>query len=146
MRSMLTQACLSCGREFLTPRKEVARGKGLFCSRGCRARHTARPPRPILERFLQDAPTGLGPLACWPWGGSLNQGGYGRLRHVQPGGIRIAAHRLSYLLFVGPVPSGLYVLHHCDNPPCVNPRHLWLGTAKDNIHDCFAKGRRGRRG
>lgn len=51
------------------------------------------------------------------------------------------AHRVSYELFVGPIPAGMHVLHHCDNPPCVRPSHLFLGDAKVNAQDRAAKGR-----
>jgi hypothetical protein len=53
------------------------------------------------------------------------------------------AHRYAYTIFLGPIPDGKCVLHKCDNPSCVNPDHLFTGTAKDNTHDCYAKGRNG---
>ena len=53
----------------------------------------------------------------------------------------VRAHRLSYKTFCGPIPQGLYVLHHCDNPPCINPNHLYVGTQTDNMRDCRLRGR-----
>lgn len=75
---------------------------------------------------------------CWIWTGSKLRGGYGNINinHKTK-----QAHRLSYELHYGKIPAGLDVLHKCDNPPCVNPHHLFLGTDKTNAEDRSAKGR-----
>lgn len=75
---------------------------------------------------------------CWEYRGArlaLQAGGYGIVRR----GYR--AHRVSYEHFIGPIPEGMMVLHSCDNPPCVNPQHLRIGTAADNMADALARGR-----
>jgi hypothetical protein len=74
---------------------------------------------------------------CWLWTGLIGTNGYGRY-----GKGNKYAHRLSYEYFVGPIPEGLFVCHHCDVRPCVNPAHLFVGTVKDNAQDMMAKGRR----
>ncbi len=76
--------------------------------------------------------------SCWLWIGLTNSWGYGRL---QWDGKETGAHRISWILHNGIIPVGLSVLHKCDNPPCVNPDHLFLGTHKDNMEDCVSKGR-----
>lgn len=76
--------------------------------------------------------------SCWIWKGSTNGRGYGHFRY--DGKLRYT-HRLAYTYCVGPIPGGLLVLHKCDNPPCCNPGHLFLGSHKDNIQDAIQKGR-----
>lgn len=76
---------------------------------------------------------------CWEWQGALLKQGYGTLRGKD--GRQINAHRLSHLLFKGDIAEGLHVCHTCDNRKCVNPDHLFLGSASDNMKDCFDKGR-----
>lgn len=80
---------------------------------------------------------------CWIWAGTCNWKGYGT---ISIGGVQRKAHRASYEAFVGAIPDGMLVCHKCDNPPCVNPDHLFVGTAKDNAQDRDAKGRRGHTG
>lgn len=85
-----------------------------------------------------------GPLIgspCWVWKRSKNkQTGYGACVGPKPKQ-QNTAHRLSYELYYGEIPSGLHVCHRCDNPPCCNPAHLFLGTVRDNMQDMIAKGR-----
>lgn len=80
----------------------------------------------------------MGLTGCWLWGGSTTEGGYGRFRY---NGKSCRAHRVAWELTNGPIPTGMEVMHSCDNPPCVNPRHLSLGTVKDNAEDRCRKGR-----
>jgi hypothetical protein len=77
---------------------------------------------------------------CIEWVGSRTGDGYGNMRIE---GRIILAHRLAYELKHGPIPDGMCVLHGCDNPPCCNVDHLFLGTNKDNVDDKLSKGRSG---
>lgn len=91
-------------------------------------------PKPIHRFILQIKITD----SCWLWTGTPGRGGYGKFSFNNK---TIAAHRWSYEFFVGPIPRGLLVCHGCDNPACVNPKHLWLGTHKQNHEDSMKKGR-----
>lgn len=81
---------------------------------------------------------------CWKWRKCKDKDGYGFVRIG--GGARklYRAHRISYELFIGCIPAQRQVLHKCDNPSCINPEHLFLGTQQDNMTDCVTKGRRPR--
>jgi hypothetical protein len=76
--------------------------------------------------------------SCWEWQGAKDPSGYGR---VKVGDGTKLAHRVAWELTSGPVPDDLFVLHHCDNPSCCRPDHLFLGTNQDNMTDMVAKGR-----
>src|ERR1700756_2891954 len=94
----------------------------------------------VEDRFWAKVAKGPG---CWEWQGKRHYKGYGHFTVRGQGRRRtLKAHRVSWELANGPIPEGLHVLHSCDNPPCVNPDHLFLGTDMDNVHDRDAKGRR----
>lgn len=75
---------------------------------------------------------------CWTWTAACDRKGYGRMRFPRR---HEGAHRVSWELTNGPIPEGMFVCHRCDNPPCVRPDHLFLGSHRDNMADMFAKGR-----
>lgn len=84
---------------------------------------------------------------CWPWLAGLAGSGSGHGQFWRPANKRSQpehAHRSSWRINVGPIPRGKCVLHRCDNPPCVNPKHLFLGTRADNMRDMKSKDRQAR--
>lgn len=128
LRDAVLRRC-SCGRAI---------SKRATNCRWCRPYST----RPLAERFWEKVEQGPG---CWEWmAGRDSATGYGRIRIGRAGSKHQLAHRVSWELANGPIPDGLWVLHHCDNPPCVNPAHLYLGTTIDNNRDRDARGRTAR--
>lgn len=118
--------CDRCGKDFA----KVARGGQpyKFCSRECGV-------TPVSERFDSRIEKSDG---CWIWRGKKNSDGYGELQV----GLRIEkAHRFAYRREFGEIPFGMEICHRCDNPACVRPGHLFLGSHSDNMRDMVAKGR-----
>lgn len=122
--------CRVCGKQF--PEKRY--GKNMYCSHPCRGE--GRRVAPVVA-FWAKVSKADGD-SCWGWTGALISTGYGL---ISVRGELTLAHRYSYTVNVSPIPDGLHVLHRCDNPKCVRPDHLFLGTNNDNIADRVAKGR-----
>lgn len=94
----------------------------------------------IEERFWEKVAV-RGDDECWEWLASkVGPLKYGHFWGGKDSG-QIMAHRFSWIIHYGEIPEGMYVCHHCDNPPCVNPNHLFLGTYSDNMFDMWNKGR-----
>lgn len=115
--------------------------KQRFCSYACALK--SRPKKSIEERFWSKVKKTSG---CWIWIGRKTRRGYGSFvpsgRRLQVGVRRTGAHRQAWELERGPIPKGKDVLHKCDNPPCVKPDHLFIGTQLDNMRDMDRKDRR----
>jgi hypothetical protein len=97
----------------------------------------------VMESFESFFDKG-NPDECWPWNGGRYPQGYGSFGYSGYDGKKsrnARAHRMSYELYKGSIPDGMEVCHSCDNPPCVNPNHLWLGTRQQNAIDASQKGR-----
>jgi hypothetical protein len=93
------------------------------------------PPEPIYQRVKRRSIKNE--VGCWIWQGYLSAGGYGRLSIGNRK--NVYAHRASYTAFIKTIPEGMCVLHRCDEPSCVNPNHLFLGTQADNMADMKKK-------
>ena len=97
----------------------------------------------LAERFWAKVPVEEG--GCWEWLGGRDLAGYGRIRLGPKARGEAKAHRVAWEITHGTIPDGMCVCHRCDNPPCVRPNHLFLGTIGDNNRDMHAKGRATRR-
>lgn len=144
----LTFICKSCGKEFrLEPSRVRDRGTVLHCSWQCRyggdkpylvCEKPLYAPAKMAKQNLADVlviGTRKDKNGCILWNGELSEHGYGLIASKH------RAHRVSFELFIGPIPDGLKVLHTCDVRNCVNPNHLFIGTLADNVYDMVAKGR-----
>jgi HNH endonuclease/CENP-B N-terminal DNA-binding domain len=124
--------CRVCFRQTKRP------DRNKYCSRECY--YISRKQTPIHERFW---PKVEKHDECWEWIGAKKNNGYGFLRIPGLNGKPLdwGAHRISWSLHFGEIPKEKHVLHKCDNRSCVNPKHLFLGTNKDNVDDKMKKGR-----
>lgn len=93
----------------------------------------------LENRFFRNLKMGE-PDQCWEWHGCRDAKGYGRF---SVNGKNQLAHRLAWKFLIGPIKSGLFACHHCDNPPCCNPNHIFLGSNRDNMIDAARKGKLG---
>lgn len=138
--------CLWCGKQKRVSFSEERKG-ARFCSHPCANDYwRGRPKGPLKRKTLEElfwpkVQKGDSEGDCWVWTGGVDGGGYGCLKAASVGKHTLKAHRVSWEMHNGPIPEGLCVLHRCDNPPCANPNHLFLGTYLDNARDMVTKGR-----
>lgn len=97
-------------------------------------------PTPVLERLWAKVDKSH-PSGCWLWLGSTYRKGYGKIYAGPPRGFTQPVHRVVWEAIHGPIQDGLFVLHQCDNPRCVNPAHLHLGDNGQNMRECVTRGR-----
>lgn len=141
---LTSKQCGICSTQFDVRSDKAGRAK--YCSRACqmtaarKSRSNQQLTSKFTERFWSKVDRSGGPNACWPWKGRSSNG-YGGLNFRKK---QWRASRMAYLIANGDFDRTLLVCHTCDNPICVNPAHLWLGTHQQNMADRDAKGRTAR--
>jgi hypothetical protein len=131
-QSTTPRLCIICQKPLGPQAKKATR----CCSRSCAARSIKRPSLPEhFWRFVDCSAV----AGCWPWTGFRDKDGYGWFKHRSS--VPVRAHRMAFMLSNDETIDGLFVCHHCDNPPCCRPDHLFRGTVRDNSADAVAKGR-----
>lgn len=141
--------CKFCGKEFycIPFRDKPGKNEQKFCNSKCSHAHLSASAVYDPERFWAKVDKSGGPDACWPYTGYITPEGYGWAYTGLPAGQQQThgAHRQAWINTHGPIPKELQVCHHCDNPPCCNPKHLFTGTVNDNMMDKIWKERHRRK-
>lgn len=136
MTEFVDFSCANCGKQVRDYASNRLRKREphwkFYCSRKCKSIQQTGSLQDT-DKFWSRVQKSDG---CWLWTGALSGTGYGNLRI---GGKYWRAHQVSWVLTYGEIPKGIFVLHKCDNPPCVRPDHLFLGTGLDNTRDASRK-------
>jgi len=147
--------CIVCGKTYWKKLYSIKRGEYKFCSHACQGKWFKKRAESdffscgrLTEKFIDYfwAGIGIGELSeCWEYQRNRDWRGYGRIRNPITGKKGTGAHRIAWIITMGEISDGMQVLHKCDNPPCCNPAHLWLGTPSDNMWDSAKKGRKSKK-
>lgn len=129
----VVRRCKGCGAKVVSPRSRPRS----YCSRDCF--QSIWRVTTIDAKYLRSRVTRAS-NGCWLWSGPVTQ--YGQINLVRDGKVLwIQAHRAAYEVFIGPIPKGMVVRHRCDTPACINPKHLLVGTRRQNVADAVARRR-----
>lgn len=150
LQKTIEKNCQYCQKFFHVTPSVLRQGGGRCCSLPCRDALNTLNAQPIESRMEQYIDRTSSPNGCWIWTGARDSAGYGTvfLRMKQNDSKKSRkkdqdrAHRLMWIRNFGPIPEGIFVCHRCDNPPCCNPEHLFLGSPADNNLDSVIKGRK----